>query len=500
MFAGATLRLCRTGSVALLTVGLAIAPATVRGQSTEAARELRLPGGVVDPPDWLVKDAPFDMIEFFARPRPEENAAPLYLDAILEFGPGVAACFPTDVRARADAARERNKRLMTVWEPWAKDTSSVDVERIDETISDHAEGLRKLDVAQARPRCVFATGITIESPLPHAQDARAITRVLALQAARALDRDEFDSAIASVEKSLRLSRDLRPRGMMVVQLVSFAMDGTVALYVMPYFLAHPRLRPEHCDRMIAAIDRHEAAAIDAYTTGIKGEYVIVREVVRRFEDHVRLRVGPDGRPIDEPLGPGRAFRELMDGVGGEEDQTAQDIALGLTATVVYGVGSPKNRAAFTEIARTLLAAAPESAPGRRRAWEAVEAKYTDQASPDAMVLSRLLIPAYNAFIEAEARDHFYLGSSKALLALRRWELSHGAPAPSLEAACREAKMPGVPVDFFSGGPLKLATIDGSPVVYSVGADGRDDGALKDSHLGRKPEGDMLARMPRVRAR
>ena len=57
-------------------------------------------------------------------------------------------------------------------------------------------------------------------------------------------------------------------------------------------------------------------------------------------------------------------------------------------------------------------------------------------------------------------------------------------------------MPGVPVDPFSGLPLKMAMISGEPVIYSVGSDGVDDHGLKDADLGRKPEGDFLFRLPK----
>ena len=458
--------------------------------------EPRLPGAFVDPPDWLVKDAPFDMRAFFALPKPEENAAPLYLDALLEFGPEVAPCFRTDVRARAEAARGRAERLKAVVEPWLKDPASVDRAKLDEVVRDHAEGLRKFDEAQKRPRCVFVTGITFDANISHAQVARSVARVLGLKADRDLRRGDFDGAIASVEKTFRLSRDLRPRGGIVSQLVSIAIDGHVILKVVPLFLANPGLKPEHCDRLIAAIERHQAAAIEPFAEAAKAEYILDREVVRQFQDKVRVAIGPDGRPIDKPIGYGEIMRGL---VGGDEAQSKPvSDASGLVMATVYGMGTPRDLAAFSEITRTLLAAAPKPEAERRRAWEAIEARYIKKESPDATTLVRLLFPAYQAFVTADAREGCYLGSAKALLALRRWGLTHREPPPGLEAACKDAKMTGVPIDPFSGGPLKLATVDGVLVVYSVGPDGRDDHALKDADLGRKPEGDFLFAMPKVR--
>ena len=41
----------------------------------------------------------------------------------------------------------------------------------------------------------------------------------------------------------------------------------------------------------------------------------------------------------------------------------------------------------------------------------------------------------------------------------------------------EAGLEGVPLDGYTDQPLKLATIQGKPVIYSVGPDGKDDNAM-----------------------
>jgi hypothetical protein len=49
---------------------------------------LTLPGTMAEPPGWLANDpsVPFDVKAFFQAPPPEENAAPLYILALSEFG------------------------------------------------------------------------------------------------------------------------------------------------------------------------------------------------------------------------------------------------------------------------------------------------------------------------------------------------------------------------------------------------------------------------------
>ena len=56
----------------------------------------RLPGAVHRLPDWLARECPFDTNEFSPEIPWDENAAPLYLEAIAEFSAELSICFPPD--------------------------------------------------------------------------------------------------------------------------------------------------------------------------------------------------------------------------------------------------------------------------------------------------------------------------------------------------------------------------------------------------------------------
>ena len=60
-------------------------------------------------------------------------------------------------------------------------------------------------------------------------------------------------------------------------------------------------------------------------------------------------------------------------------------------------------------------------------------------------------------------------------------------------------MKTVPLDPYDGKAMRLAVLDGKPVIYSVGRDGRDDGGQKDSKLDMQP-GDLIYRLPQAEAR
>jgi hypothetical protein len=73
-------------------------------------------------------------------------------------------------------------------------------------------------------------------------------------------------------------------------------------------------------------------------------------------------------------------------------------------------------------------------------------------------------------------------SAQCLVALRRWKLEHAQPPKDIETLVKAAGMTSVPIDPWSGEPLRLTVLSGEPVIYSVGDDGKDD---KLSH--RRPE-------------
>ncbi len=91
-----------TVSTAAYAADTAVAPAT-RPQA--AGRPLpAIPAAVTRVPAGLGPDAPFDLETYFAAPPQDQNAAPLYLDALLEFDPGMAICFPQDSETESQEA------------------------------------------------------------------------------------------------------------------------------------------------------------------------------------------------------------------------------------------------------------------------------------------------------------------------------------------------------------------------------------------------------------
>jgi hypothetical protein len=108
----------------------------------------------------------------------------------------------------------------------------------------------------------------------------------------------------------------------------------------------------------------------------------------------------------------------------------------------------------------------------------------------------ILMPNISSLAETQAFDAVRLRVGECLVALKLWKSRKNELPPDLAVVTKAAGLPGVPLDPYSGQPLRMALVDGQPVVYSVGKDGRDDGGRVDSDWDHKP-GDHVFRLPAI---
>jgi hypothetical protein len=91
------------------------------------------------------------------------------------------------------------------------------------------------------------------------------------------------------------------------------------------------------------------------------------------------------------------------------------------------------------------------------------------------MVSQIAVPNSNRAIGRAVQAETLRRLTITAIALKRFELRHGHPAPSLTALLPEF-LPAVPMDPMSGRPLCYQpNADGTFVLYSVGEDGKDDG-------------------------
>jgi hypothetical protein len=452
----------------------------------------KFPGAVTKAPAWLGADAPFDVAKFFAAVPRDQNAAPLYLDAFLEFDSEVAVCFPEDIDRdrRSQAAQARMSRYVPLGRPLRDDPQSVPPEEIDAVIKLYDVGFRKLAEAQRRDRCVFETGLEPTASRPHLQAARQVARIASLRARRATEKQDIDAAIHEVETVLHLVRDLQPRGVIINQLVASAITQVVCADMIATILAAPGLRAEHCDRLLKVFLGHEASSSNSYIEGLRAEYVTSRTA---FRDLARNQFNL-GKVLRVNAG------EAAVKVVREKDQPRPDASRttpkAADAPVAKNPLPEPSRRIHTvdEYYRTLLSL--DGLPYSERLAKIANVRAGGGDAATAML--NMLGPALGAFAQATGRQTASLHATECLIVMRRWELSHRGLPRALAVAAKEAGLKTIPTDPYDGKPMRLAVIDGQPVIYAVGKDGQDDGARKDSKYDSQP-GDLIYHLRPVEA-
>jgi hypothetical protein len=150
----------------------------------------------------------------------------------------------------------------------------------------------------------------------------------------------------------------------------------------------------------------------------------------------------------------------------------------------------KEVAALNHFIATILALAekPDFRRDGRTDGEAAETPIKETT------LARFVFPPAGAMLEATRRNDALLRATHCLVALRRWQLEHAEPPTDLAAVAKAAGMPAVPLDPYSDAPLRMATVAGKPVIYSVGSDGKDDNAQFEWNMYSGHTGDIIFRL------
>lgn len=453
-------------------------------------------GAAFPPPEAVVR-APFDLVKVFAAPPLELNAAPLYLDALYEFGGEMQGCFPAGPEndARHQAILARQKQETEVELALSKDPKSVPDAEIDAMLANYREGFRKLAEAQLREDCVFQTGVGFSALLPHAQSARQVARVAKIKVRRELDRGQIDEAIADVKTVLRLTRDLQRRGYLITELVVAAMETVVATSMVEPILAAPGLTAAHCDALMAILDEYQTKSIDPYSEALVTEYVSMRvtlwDLILHQDKLAKKTYVPAGASVVKTL-----IEPMMTVEFRKGDAAPPPSKFPNNIDEIVARTTPEELNSLVDRLNTYFNALI-ALKGRTRLEQIARMPKPEEVfkgdDPLTMIV-RAMQPSVDRLAPVFGRTEATFRAYMALTAVRRWQLTHDGASPTdLEAASKAAGLKSAPVDPFDGKPLRLVILNGEPVVYSIGRDGKDDGGKVDSDYERRP-GDLICRL------
>jgi len=437
-----------------------------------------LPGADATIPAWVGtrKDEPFQVKEFLeSRAAPAVNAAPLYLYAMSRFANDFAYLVPEEDRP---ALQERSKAILgeaaklTDRDSLKEIATSPEVEAYLPQVRPY---LKLVDQAQQRPQCVFISGLQIDSLLPHAQTSRSIARMCQLEIANACARSDFKTAEAAESRVFRMSRDIRPRGMMISQLVSCALDAVMVHSILNDHLSQPSLTFADCDRLLDLLQKHQQDPVNMYVEGLKMEFVMEGNIVDGFQ---KKTLAPKTLDLNSMVVSRFNFDVEWKAIS---EIAALSLAIPLSEDV-HGVGGrlvnqkvENMRKNFDKEIKSPLNSIP---------------LLLGTTKLDVPVLASILLPATSQFGEACRRHRARLQGVILFTAVRRYQLKHGRLPETLLVAAREAGIQEIPIDPYDGQPMRYVVIDGKPVVYSVAIDRVDDGGQTDWEFGKQP-GDFL---------
>ena len=137
-------------------------------------------------------------------------------------------------------------------------------------------------LAQQRPTCVFQTGYSLHTLLPHLHVARQVARVVQWRTRRDILRGDVERPLQDLRMQLRLNRDLQVRGGFMAQLTSIALDRQCCELVRTILNA-PGIDVRQCDRLLVLLAEHQSKAIDRLLEGNRGEFITYRQALHDLQ-------------------------------------------------------------------------------------------------------------------------------------------------------------------------------------------------------------------------
>ncbi len=245
------------------------------------------------------------------------------------------------------------------------------------------------------------------------------------------------------------------------------------------------------------LETHEAKSLDGYAEGLRAEYVVARSTLEAVVHHqsdlatsLRLKSGES------------VVRNIL-GFGAYTSTAAAAATSGLPDGDWDGIVARAKPAEVSRQAkeigrfyRTLLDLSTLPYAARIKRISAFKPPMGTDLLSRVAGISRQP-ERLEAVARSFARTTASLRAMECLLALRRWQISHRGLPKDLSSVAKGAALKTVPIDPYDGKPMKLAVVDGQPIIYSVGRDGTDNGGLVDAGRDQTPTGDLIYRPPAI---
>jgi hypothetical protein len=366
------------------------------------------------------------------RPRPEEDAAPLYERAFA----AMTAPIESDIHAALED------------DPEPKATP----EAIEAWLATQKRAIDDLVAACRLPRCDWRLDYTqgYEIPMPHLEKMREAAKLLRLYAVRQAEKGEADAAVATTIDAIQTARAVESDPLRIARIVGLMCEGHARGGVKRILECRPSERA--CRDLIAAIDaRRPAGELSRALRGERASGIEYFEALRRGQKPAFFDFDYDGE---------RRERELY-----EKARAHCPWIL------------DRDETTFIETMEELIDVAANA--GKRSSWDATRAIWKRcEVSRSRFVpfhlITRTIIPIEAQLIHQEVFAEVHRSTSRAAVALALFRARHGRFPDRLDELVPEV-LPDVPQDPWAERPLRYRREGSGFVVYSIGEDLIDGG-------------------------
>jgi hypothetical protein len=307
----------------------------------------------------------------------------------------------------------------------------------------------------------YSEGFTAR--LPHLSALKREAQFFLLEAAVCTDRNEPDKALTALENVARAGHPLADEPFLISQLVRLACLG-LSLNGAERLLSRQVLTPAQLAQLTRLLDSLQ-------TTG----------AVRRSY------IGERATAVNIFALPAKAQAQAMAEVGtsGSDESQAQQTGMraGMGLMTAVGLAGADHRLMLETFDKVLQLAEDDSAAALLETEHAFDQAAVQARRFPPKIFSGMLLPALERgrtkFAAVEARRRAGL----AAVAIERYRLAHQGNLPESLPQLVPALLPVLPTDPFDDQPLRYKQLPKGYVVYSVGANRRDDGGQERAQKG-----------------
>lgn len=308
----------------------------------------------------------------------------------------------------------------------------------------------------------------LEVSLPHLGQIRRWSRELAADCRIAAESGDADRVVRDLTTMLKLAEFLPEPPLLISQLVDYAVVSLVAREIGILLASYPGLLDQNQLEIVAAELRHTRTRLNS--VDLEWEWAILFDWIGRVYS-------------DDGHGNGVVTYAGLRSTANEKPASTLLRAVGLVLGAMLGsdlsgaIGSKRELIERLEAARAAAKKDIETMPWLRSGWNidtVVQDDGADMKQVGDFPLA-LLMPSLKNFIESWNVALAQIDIAILVTELELYRLRTGDYPHSLSDFVR-GKPLALPSDVFDGRPIRYLRREGdSPLVYSVGVDGVDDG-------------------------